>query len=88
MVCDTPLPEMIVTLARAVLSSFAISWLKQIVYRDRIRVLSSSQYGFEHGLDVLGLRKEVDRLHAIDGVARARRACARRARASLGSQET
>ena len=26
---------------------------------------------FEHGLDVLGLRKEVDRLHAIDDVARA-----------------
>src|SRR5688572_27193089 len=78
MVCDTPLPERIVTFARAVFSSLGIAGLEKSE-RDRRYVpifptsihIRSPPPGLEHGFHVRRLRKQVDRLHAIDHISRA-----------------
>src|SRR6266404_1777835 len=77
MVCETPLPEMIVTLALAVFSSFGISDTlsgrpKKIERSRRYTALHgsvNSKSRFENALDVRRLRKEIERLQTLDAVA-------------------
>src|SRR5258705_3597607 len=77
MVCETPLPEMIVTLALAVFSSFGIadtlSGAREKIERSRrytaLHGSVNSKSRFENGLDVRRLRKEIERLQTFDAIA-------------------